>query len=85
MRAGANVNAKNDFGSTPMSEAAVAGNAALIETLLKAGADVESPNADGQTALMVVARTSHVDAAQRPAEAAAPRSTPWSSGAARRR
>ena len=36
----------------------------MIEKLLKAGADVESPNADGQTALMIVARTSNVDAAK---------------------
>jgi uncharacterized protein len=47
-----------------MSEAAVLGRADLLEALLKAGADVESPNADGQTALMVVARTSRVDAAR---------------------
>ena len=32
--------------------------------MLDAGADVESPNAEGQTALMVVARTGHVDAAR---------------------
>src|SRR4029453_7861288 len=31
---------------------------------LKAGADPESPNADGQTALMVLARTSNVEAAK---------------------
>ncbi len=36
---------------------------AILEQLLKAGADVESPNAEGQTALMTVARTNHVDAA----------------------
>jgi uncharacterized protein len=36
----------------------------LIERLLAAGADVESPNADGQTALMVVARTGQVEAAR---------------------
>jgi ankyrin repeat protein len=47
-----------------MSEAAVIADAALIEKLLAAGADVESPNPDGQTALMVVARTSRVDAAR---------------------
>ena len=47
-----------------MSEAAIVGNAALIERLLRAGADVEAANADGQTALMVVARTSRVDAAR---------------------
>ena len=32
--------------------------------LLKAGADVESPNSEGQTALMVVARTGKVEAAK---------------------
>ena len=58
------MNAKNDYGATPMSEAAITGDAEMIERLLKAGADVESPNADGQTALMVVARTSRVDAAR---------------------
>ncbi len=64
IRAGANARAKNDYGATPMSEAAVLGNAAIIERLLKAGADVESPNADGQTALMIVARTGSVEAAR---------------------
>ena len=52
-----------------MSEAAIVGNAPLLEALLEAGADVESPNADGQTALMVVARTSQVDAARAAAAA----------------
>ena len=41
IKAGANVNAANDFGSTPMSEAAVIGNVEVIEKLLKAGADPE--------------------------------------------
>ncbi len=36
----------------------------VIAALLKAGADVESPNPEGQTALMTVARTGHVDAAK---------------------
>ena len=40
-----------------MSEAAFLGNIAIIEKLLKAGADPDSPSADGQTALMMVART----------------------------
>ena len=47
-----------------MSEAAVAGNAAVLDALLAAGADPESPNADGQTALMVVARSTNVAAAE---------------------
>src|SRR6266487_3537396 len=33
IRAGAKANAKNDYGATPMSEAAVTGTAAIIETL----------------------------------------------------
>jgi ankyrin repeat protein len=64
LKSGANASAKNDYGATPMSEAATAGNPVVIELLLKAGADVDSPNADGQTALMVLARTSNVDAAK---------------------
>ena len=35
IRAGAKVNVKNDFGSTPMAEAAVAANAALLGALLE--------------------------------------------------
>lgn len=62
--AGANPTAKNDYGSTPMSEAAVVGNVEVLKLLLNAGADVESPNADGQTALMIIARTSNVEAAK---------------------
>jgi ankyrin repeat protein len=64
IRAGAKVNARNEYGATPMSEAAVVADPAMLEALLAAGADVESPNADGQTVLMVVARTSQVDAAR---------------------
>jgi ankyrin repeat protein len=47
-----------------MAEAAVTGDVALLRILVDAGADVESPNADGQTALMVVARTGRVEAAK---------------------
>jgi uncharacterized protein len=61
---GANAKAMNDYGATPMSEAAVVGNVQVLAKLLAAGADVESPNSDGQTALMIVARTSNVEAAR---------------------
>ncbi len=47
-----------------MSEAATAGNTAVIEKLLNAGADPDSPNADGQTVLMVIARSTNVAAAK---------------------
>src|SRR3977135_530077 len=46
LRAGAKVNARNDYGATPMSEAAITGSAEMLEALLKAGADVESPTPD---------------------------------------
>ncbi len=63
IKAGANVNAMNEYGSAPLAEAAATGNATIIEKLLKAGADPESPNADGQTALMIISRTSNLPAA----------------------
>ena len=42
IKAGANVNAMNEYGSAPLAEAAATGNTAIIEKLLKAGADPES-------------------------------------------
>ncbi len=62
--AGASVDVVNDFGSTPMAEAATVGNAAVLRALLAAGADVESPGADGQTPLMLLAQGGHTEAAQ---------------------
>jgi ankyrin repeat protein len=47
-----------------MGEAATLGNARVLARLLDAGADVESPGADGETALMIVARSSNVAAAR---------------------
>src|SRR5690606_1730109 len=44
--------------------AAVRGDVEILGLLLDAGADVDSPNADGQTALMVLARTENVAAAR---------------------
>jgi ankyrin repeat protein len=58
------VSARNDYGALPMQEAAANGDAAVLALLLDAGADVESPNAEGQTALMAVARTGRTDAAK---------------------
>src|SRR6187402_94274 len=64
IKSGADVNARNDYGATPLSEAAITGNVAVIGKLLSAGAEVDGANADGQTALMVLARTSNVEAAK---------------------
>ena len=54
----------NNYGATPMSLAAEVGNTEMLKVLLEAGANADSPNADGQTALLAVARTGNVEAAQ---------------------
>jgi ankyrin repeat protein len=63
IHAGANVSAMNRAGAAPMLLAAFNGNAAMIEKLIKAGAD---PNAAltkfGDTALMMTAKTGKADA-----------------------
>jgi ankyrin repeat protein len=61
--AGANVSAANHDGATPLLLATVNGNAAMIETLVKAGADPNAPLTKyGDTALMMAARTGKTDA-----------------------
>ncbi len=47
---------------TPLYLASVNGNAAMIETLLRGGADPNAANPGGETALMTAARTGAVDA-----------------------
>ena len=48
---GADVNAKNNNGLTPLHEAAYRGNAEVIPVLVKAGADVNAKNNNGLTPL----------------------------------
>jgi len=63
IRAGANVAAATRAGATPLDLAAINGNAAMMEKLIKAGAD---PNTKltkyGDTVLMMAARTGKPDA-----------------------
>ena len=62
--AGANVSAANRDGATPLLLATINGNAAMIEALVKAGADPNAPLTKyGDTALMMAARTGKTDAA----------------------
>lgn len=63
IRAGAQVTAANDYGATPMTEAATRADARVLALLLAAGASANAANPEGETALMSVARTDHVDAA----------------------
>jgi uncharacterized protein len=63
LRAGANPKIANRYGATPLSQAASAGNAQMIEALLKAGADPKTlTTPDGETVLMTAARAGNADA-----------------------
>jgi len=64
IKAGANVNARNEYGATAILEAVDSGNTAILEKLLKAGADANSPGPDGMTPLMIVARNTSTKAAK---------------------
>ncbi|HLI84530.1 MAG TPA: ankyrin repeat domain-containing protein [Bryobacteraceae bacterium] len=61
---GADVNAVNRYGITPIALAAMNGNAAMLRLLLDAGADANSAHPGGETALMTAARTGNADAVE---------------------
>ena len=48
----AKVDVPNEFGYTPLAEAAKQGDARMVKMLMDGGSGAEGPNADGQTALM---------------------------------
>ena len=58
---GANPNAVNRFGVTPLHEAATVGNAAMLKALLEAGGDANAAFGEGETVLMTAARTGDAD------------------------
>jgi uncharacterized protein len=53
----AKVDVTNEFGSTPIAEAAKLADARMVKTLLDAGAGPEGANEDGETALMLAIKT----------------------------
>lgn len=64
IRAGANLNAANDYGVTPLSLACTNRNAAMVERLLKGEANPNVALRTGETPLMTCAQTGSVDAAK---------------------
>jgi uncharacterized protein len=61
---GANVRGENQLGATALALASIAADPTMLGVLLKAGADANAANAEGQTPLMVVARTGNVESAK---------------------
>src|SRR2546421_6625192 len=63
IRAGAKISARNRDGATALQLASINGSAAMIEKLIKAGADPNAPlTSSGDTALMMSARTGKTSA-----------------------
>ena len=62
LKAGANPKAVNRYGASPLSEASLVGNTAMVDALLKAGADPNTPTSrDGETVLMTAARGGYLE------------------------
>ncbi len=61
MRAGADANAANDLGATPLWLAAQNGSAAMTRRLLQAGADPNKALLAGETPMMVAARAGNAE------------------------
>ena len=62
--AGANVDAKDEYGWTALMEAAARGHTATVQALLEGGADVNAKEKEGSTALMWAAFWGHTDTVQ---------------------
>lgn len=64
LQKGADVNAANDLGATPLWAACQNGSAAMVRLLLNAGANPNAPLLKGETPLMVAARGGFVEVAE---------------------
>jgi ankyrin repeat protein len=58
---GADVNAKDERGSTPLLEAARYGHEDICRVLIAAGANLKARDGDGKTALMLAVQGDHED------------------------
>jgi ankyrin repeat protein len=64
LKAGADANAANRYGVTPLSLACTNGDGAMVSQLLKAGANPNATLPGGETPLMTAARTGRLGAVQ---------------------
>ncbi|HIA62384.1 MAG TPA: ankyrin repeat domain-containing protein, partial [Planctomycetaceae bacterium] len=64
LAAGADVNAKDEDGNTPLHEAAGAGHKEIVELLIKAGADIDAPDQDGASPLQRANKGGHKEIAK---------------------
>ena len=64
LKSGADVNAKNNEGVTPLMVASGTGNKTILDILLSAGADVNATSNDGVTALMLAIYTNKISSAE---------------------
>jgi ankyrin repeat protein len=71
--AGADVNANQRHGYTPLHSAAQSGDAELVELFLSAGADPRSVRDSGESPAETAEAAGHVDVARRLREVAAER------------
>lgn len=62
LKAGADVNSRDEYGATALSRASYRGNKDLVQLLLaQPGIKLDQPNVDGQTALMLAAENGHAE------------------------
>jgi len=61
IKAGADINAKNEYGDTPLIVASRYNQMDIVKLLIKAGADINIKNKGGNTALMIAFRYGYED------------------------
>ena len=64
VRAGANANAVNRYGVSPLTVACSNGSGSVVKLLLAAGADANATTKSGETVLMMAARSGRLEAVQ---------------------
>lgn len=64
IRAGADVNAADDEGATPLLQACLNASSPMVEMLVKAGANPNAAARNGETPLMTAARTGNIEVAK---------------------